>query len=311
MDYFPIFLDAKKLHAIVVGGGNVAARKIELLLKTPAQITILSPQLKDSVQQLIQHPQITWIDASYSEQYLDNKTLVIAATNNNDINKIISIDGNKRNMLVNIVDSPALCNYITPAIIDRSPMIIAMSSSGNAPILLQMLKAKIDKMLPAGYGKLAEFCGKYRLQVQQKITQFVDRKAFWQNILEGEVAQQVLSNNEQQAEKLFNQQLSTEQSHKCSSLTIITVYNQDPDQLTLKAYQALQIADTILITKDIETIFFDYGRRDANKLTDTTIENVTAALTNNQQVVVIQTLNDALNTADINFSAIKEIQCGI
>lgn len=310
MDYFPIFLDAKKLHAIVVGGGNVAARKIELLLKTPAKITVLSPQLKESVQHLIQHSQITWIEDSYNEQYLNNQQLVIAATNNNDVNEAISIAGNKRNMLVNIVDNPNLCNYITPAIIDRSPMIIAMSSSGNAPILLQMLKAKIDKMLPSGYGKLAEFCGKYRLQVQQQISKFVDRKVFWQNILEGEVAQQILSNNEPQAEQLFKQQLATQQLSKVSSVTIINIFNQQPDQLTLRAYQALQSADIILLDNNVEQVFFDYGRRDADKYQHIDTLTITGALAKDEQVVILITHGSQLTIDNAIINQAIHINCG-
>ncbi|MGB5444719.1 MAG: bifunctional precorrin-2 dehydrogenase/sirohydrochlorin ferrochelatase, partial [Psychromonas sp.] len=123
MDYFPIFLDAQKLNAVVIGGGNVAARKIELLLKSKATITVVSPALKESVQALLVNEQLTWIKDEYAPHFLDSFQLVIAATNIKAVNVAISDAANQRGMLVNVVDDPELCNYITPAIIDRDPMI--------------------------------------------------------------------------------------------------------------------------------------------------------------------------------------------
>ncbi|HEY5715892.1 MAG TPA: bifunctional precorrin-2 dehydrogenase/sirohydrochlorin ferrochelatase [Psychromonas sp.] len=310
MDYFPIFLDAQKLHAVVVGGGNVAARKIELLLKSKAKITVVSPVLKESVQALLANGQITWIKNEYAPHFLDNHQLVIAATNIKAINIAISDAANQRGMLVNVVDDPALCNYITPAIIDREPMIIALSSSGNAPILLQMLKSQIEQMLPAGYGKLAQFCGRYRIEVQARIKQFSQRKLFWKKVLEGDVAKQILAGDEQRAAELFNQALATKQCQENGSISVIKIYDQQPDNLTLLAYQKLQQADTIFLDAGITPLFFDYGRRDADKYRTVDQHKAEILLRDNKHVVIIAEHAAQLDkTFNISLPA-TEIICG-
>ncbi|WNC68260.1 siroheme synthase [Thalassotalea nanhaiensis] len=296
MDYFPVFLDAKKLNTVVIGGGNVAARKIELLLKTPASITIVSPIIKAPVAKLIQQHDIKYIAETYNERHLSNKQLVIAATNLRDINKQIAKHATAKGMLLNVVDDPELCNYITPAIIDRSPMIVALSSSGSAPILLQMLKRKIETNLPANYGKLAEFCGKYRLLVQQKIQSFAERKKFWQQTLEGEIAQLIINNEDEKAEQLFQTSFTQEQPSQASKLSIIVIHDQNPDNLTLRAYQRLQSADTVMLAEDIASTFFDFGRRDADKqqgydanlIKDQLAQNKNIALVVNIEMAEIQ-----------------------
>ncbi|WP_415231169.1 siroheme synthase [Psychromonas sp.] len=310
MDYFPIFLDAKKFQAVVIGGGNVAARKIELLLKSKAQITVVSPMLKESVQALLANRQLTWIKAEYSPHFLDNHQLVIAATNIRAVNIEISIAANHRAMLLNVVDDPDLCNYITPAIIDRDPMIIAMSSSGNAPILLQMLKSQIEQMLPAGYGRLARFCGRYRIEVQARIKQFSERKLFWKKVLTGDVAKQLLAGDDEQAVKMFNRALSSEQFQESGSISVIRIYDQQPDNLTLQAYQRMQQADVIFLDTDITTLFFDYGRRDADKFQKIDKQRIEQLADNNQQVVIITTHSEQLKSEFNTDFPVSEIICG-
>ena len=310
MDYFPIFLDAQKLNAIVIGGGNVAARKIELLLKSTAKITVVSPTLKESVQALLANKQITWIKEEYAPYFLDNHQLVIAATNIRAINITISDAANQRGMLVNVVDDPALCNYITPAIIDRAPMLIALSSSGNAPILLQMLKSKIEQTLPAGYGKLAQFCGRYRIEVQAKITQFSERKLFWKKVLEGDVAQQILAGDDEQATQLFNQALTAKQFQEDGSIVVITLYDQQPDNLTLQAYQKLQQADSIFLDAGITPLFFDYGRRDADKYQIIDKHKIGKLLDDDKHVVIVAEHTAQWDKTFDTTLPVTEIICG-
>lgn len=310
MDYFPIFLDAKKFNAVVIGGGNVAARKIELLLKSKAKITVVSPALKESVKGLLANQQLTWIKDEYAPHFLDNHQLVIAATNIKSVNIAISIAANHRGMLINVVDDPALCNYITPAIIDRDPMIIALSSSGNAPILLQMLKSQIEQMLPAAYGSLARFCGRYRIEVQARIKQFSERRLFWKKILTGDVAKQLMAGDEEQALELFNQALTTEKFKESGSISIISIYDQQPDNLTLQAYQKMQQADVIFLDKGITALFFDYGRRDADKFQKIDKQSVEKLADNNKQVVIIAAHSAQLKSAFNTDCPVSEIICG-
>ena len=311
MEYLPIFLDANKLSGVVIGGGNVAARKIELLLKTKTKITVVSPELKEPVALLINNNDIRYIDSTYNKDVLIGQNLVIAATNIKDINKTIAADASELNLLINVVDDPQLCNYITPAIVDRAPMIVAMSSSGTAPILLQQLKHKIDLMLPSSYGKLAEFCGKYRLKVQAQIGQFAARKQFWQNIFASKIADAVLDNNIEQADVLMHQQLANVQNKQSKTITVIELQDQNPDSLTLSAYQAMQKADTIIIEAEIDTSFFDYGRRDANKISTIDFDYISAIHNDYDHLVIICHLGNNITKQVVQLDTSPLIiQCG-
>jgi uroporphyrin-III C-methyltransferase/precorrin-2 dehydrogenase/sirohydrochlorin ferrochelatase len=201
MKYFPIFLDAKNISAMIVGGGDVAARKIELLLKSTTNITVMAESLSPSVQRLIDAHELHWLTHNYKSGYFSGINLVIAATDDSDVNKAVAAESQPLNILTNVVDQPELCTYITPAIIDRSPMIIAMSSSGSAPILLRMLREQIEKTLPNGYGKLADFSFKFRDHVKARVKGLRNRRTFWESILRGPIGENILQGNVQEAEQ--------------------------------------------------------------------------------------------------------------
>ncbi len=313
MNYFPIFLDARKQQVLVIGGGNVAARKIELLLKTPAQITVLSLGVNDTVQRLIKKHDLRFIDSAYQAKYLVNKTLIIAATNDALANARIANDANKLGLLINVVDSPALCNYITPAIIDRSPMLVAISSEGSAPILLQMLRNQIETSLPAGYGELANFCKDKRIKVQQSIESFAARKQFWQQVLTGEISEQVMSGNKAQADALFTQALTLREPQNSSKLTIIQLQNNKPDNLTLKAFQTLQRSDEVYLDDGVSDAFYDYVRRDANKYHQLTVKQLKAQAEAHLQVSILIQRKQHSNDIDfeaLGFTSVETLECG-
>ena len=274
MKYFPIFLDANYIDAIIIGGGEVAARKIELLLKATTNITVMAETLNENVRRLVNEHQLNWLAHNYQQGYLDNYNLVIAATDNSEINNEVAQEGNELAKLTNIVDQPQVCNYITPAIIDRAPMLIAMSSSGNAPILLRMLREEIEKNLPNDYGKLAEFSFKFRDHVKARIKNIRDRRLFWEQVLRGQIGQHILEGDTQLAEQqLFN---SLKQQTPPPVGEIVFVYNADgdPDNLTLKAHRAMQFADAVFYDSQINLDFIEYIRRDASKFPQAINSNI-------------------------------------
>lgn len=298
MQYFPVFLDAEKLSVIVVGGGSVAARKIELVSKTPAKITIISPEVNNTVATLIERHGINWQQSIYEATLLKDAHMVIAATNDESVNAKISEDAGALNMLVNVVDSPQLCTYITPAIIDRDPMLIALSSSGSAPILLQMLKTQIEQVLPTQYGKLAEFCGAHRKDVQASIDDFATRKAFWQEVLTGAIAQMVMDDEADKAEQAFAERLKTfrqSDNDDQGTLSLVIASDNNPDLLTLAAYQALQIADIVFLEPGLSQSFYEFARRDSEKAPVFALKDITEAVQARQRVVVIASSNDAFD----------------
>jgi len=265
MKYFPVFLDGSKINAMVIGGGDVAARKIELLLKTTTNITVMSTSVTDGVERLINENELTWLTHNYEAGFLDKMTLVIAATDDTEVNAEISHEAVSLNILANVVDQPALCTYITPAIIDRAPMIIAMSSSGSAPILIRMLREQIEKTLPQGYGRLADFSLKFRDHVKARIKGIRNRRTFWENTLRGSIGQNLLDGNQQEAEQQLIASLKEKVSPPKGAIIFIQTLEGNPDNLTLSAHRALQFADAVFYDGEVNIELIEYVRRDAEK----------------------------------------------
>ncbi len=265
MKYFPIFLDSDHISALVVGGGDVAARKIDLLIKTTNNIIVMSEYVTASVERLINTHELTWLKHNYQSGLLANINLVIAATDCTEVNQAIAQEAKPLNILVNVVDQPELCSYITPAIIDRSPMIIAMSSSGSAPILLRMLREQIEKMVPDGYGKLADFSFKFREHVKARIKGIRNRRTFWENILRGPIGNNILQGQAQKAEQQLIASLKEEIAPPQGEIVFIHTQDGDPDKLTLAAHREMQFADAVFYDAEVNDNLIEYIRRDADK----------------------------------------------
>jgi len=265
MKYFPVFLDGSKINAMVVGGGDVAARKIELLLKTTTSITVMAANVSASVERLINLHELTWLTHNYQPDLLAGITLVIAATDDKAVNESIYHEAVAGNILANVVDQPELCTYITPAIIDRSPMIIALSSSGSAPILIRMLREQIEKILPQGYGRLADFSLKFRDHVKARVKGLRNRRTFWENTLRGSIGQALLAGDQHYAEQQLINSLKHEVTPPTGEITFIHTKDGNPDNLTLSAHRALQFADAVFYDETVNVELIEYVRRDAEK----------------------------------------------
>ena len=265
MKYFPVFLDGSKINAMVIGGGDVAARKIELLLKTTTKITIMAASVTEGVERLINENQLNWLPHNYKAGWLTNITLVIAATDDSAVNEQVYYEALALNILANVVDQPALCTYITPAIIDRSPMIIALSSSGSAPILIRMLREQIEKILPQGYGRLADFSFKFRDHVKARIKGIRNRRTFWENILRGPIGQDLLDGKQQEAEQQLIASLKDKIAPPQGEIVFIQTLEGNPDNLTLSAHRTLQFADAVFYDAAVNIELIEYVRRDAEK----------------------------------------------
>ena len=301
MKYFPVFLDGSKINAMVIGGGDVAARKIELLLKTTTNITIMAASVTEGVQRLINENKLTWLKHNYKAGLLAKITLVIAATDDTAVNEQVYYEAVAFNILANVVDQPALCTYITPAIIDRSPMIIALSSSGSAPILIRMLREQIEKILPQGYGRLADFSFKFRDHVKARIKGIRNRRTFWENTLRGSIGQALLDGKQQEAEQQLIVSLKEKIASPQGEIVFIQTIEGDPDNLTLNAHRALQFADAVFYDEAVNIELIEYVRRDAEKypqsISSTIMLNYQHALElaqQGQQVIYLLSGNEEL-----------------
>ncbi len=265
MKYFPVFLDGSKINAMVVGGGDVAARKIELLLKATTNITVMSATVSNGVERLINENKLNWLAHNYKAGFLEPMTLVIAATDEAAINEQVYQEADAVKILANVVDQPELCTYITPSIIDRAPMLIAISSSGSAPILVRMLREQIEKILPRGYGRLAEFSLKFREHVKARVKGIPNRRAFWEKILRGSIGQNLLDGKTKLAEQQLIASLKEQVAPPAGEITFIHTKDGNPDNLTLSAHRALQFTDAVFYDQAVNVELIEYVRRDAEK----------------------------------------------
>lgn len=303
MKYFPIFLDGSKINAMVIGGGDVASRKIELLLKTTTNITVMAAEVTEGVKRLIDLHQLTWLTHNYKTGCFNGMTLVIAATDDREVNESVSHEATALNIIVNVVDQPALCSYITPAIIDRAPMIIALSSSGSAPILIRMLREQIEKVLPQGYGRLADFSLKFRDHVKARIKGVKNRRTFWEITLRGPIGKALLNGSQLEAEQQLIASLKNEIPPAKGEIVFIKTLEGNPDNLTLTAHRALQFADAVFYDGDVNPDLIEYVRRDAEKypqsVSSTILVNYQHALElaqQGQQVIYLLAGNEELPT---------------
>ena len=174
MKYFPFFLQLDKLPCLVVGGGSVAERKLDLLVKADAEITIVSVEFTDYILELSKKHNIKCISEEYSEKFLiENKyKFVIAATDNVSLNEQVANDCHKHNIIINVVDQPKMCDFIFPSILERGDITVAVSTGGASPVLARVLRTKLETMVPASYGRLAEIVSSNRIRVRDKMKKF-------------------------------------------------------------------------------------------------------------------------------------------
>lgn len=267
MQYFPIFLDTTDLSCLVVGAGEVAARKVELLLKTAAQITVVAPWVCDTVQRFANEEKIDLIVRPYDESDLSNKQMVFVATDNSELNKQIHDHARAQKILVNVVDNTPLCQFITPSIVDRSPIIIAISSGGVAPVLLRYLRQKLESVIPQKISLLGQFSEKFRESVKKRFKSVTERRYFWEDVLDGDIAENVLQGNQQVAEQKFAEKLNAVDASKTvGEVYLVGAGPGDPDLLTFRALRLMQKADVVVYDRLVSPEILELVRRDAEKI---------------------------------------------
>lgn len=266
MEFLPLFFDLKSKSVLIVGGGAVALRKARLLDQAGATLTIVSEQVIPGLRALVEVNNGKVLEQNYSGQTAEGYALVIAATDNQAVNIQVSQDAKNANIPVNVVDSPDLCTFIFPAIVDRSPVIAAVSSGGSSPVLARLLRAKLESVIPASYGRLSLLAEKYRSQVKAKFDHINLRRGFWEKVLGGMVADLVFAGKEKEAEELLQQELNSNREHKreLGEVYLVGAGPGDPDLLTFKALRLMQQGDVVLYDRLVSQGILDLCRRDAD-----------------------------------------------
>lgn len=267
MKHFPVFLSLSDKNCTVIGGGDVAERKVESLLNAGASVKLISPTLTDQLSYLVQEKQITYSNRTYQADDTHNAFLVIAATDNKTINREIAEQATEHNTLVNVVDDPSLCNFIVPSVLDRSPVTIAVSTGGASPVLARQLRMKLESMVPSSCGELAGITEEYREIVKQKFPTSEDRKAFWENALKGTFAELVYAGQLEEARNLLDQLLEESiTSAQVGEVYLVGAGPGDPDLLTFKAVRLMQRADVMVYDRLVSKPILDMANKNAQRI---------------------------------------------
>lgn len=269
MDYLPIFADLKQRPVLVVGGGEVAARKVDLLLRAGAEIRIVAQSLSPILEQLRQQGHIHWLGQAFAAQQLDEVFLVIAATDDSALNAQVFAEADKRRVLANVVDDQPRCSFIFPSIIDRSPLVVAVSSSGQAPVLARMLREKLEALLPASLGQMAEVAGRWRGQVKHQLNAIGERRRFWEKTFSGRFSTLVASGQTAEAERQLEQnlqELALGSEGSQGEIALVGAGPGDVGLLTLRGLQVMQQADVVLYDHLVSDEILDLVRRDAERI---------------------------------------------
>lgn len=263
MDFLPIFMNVKDKLCLVVGGGEVAHRKASVLREAGATVKVVAPEFSAS---FANASGVECVSERFRPNHLDGVVLAIAATDDSAVNQEISQHARMRNVPVNVVDNPVLSTFIMPSILDRSPLMVAFSTGGASPVLARMLRGKLETMIPQGYGRLAALCARLRDTVKARVTNPAKRRIFWENVLEGAIAEKVLAGDEAGAEAMLLGQLESEGAEPRGEVYLVGAGPGDPDLLTFRALRLMQKADVVLYDNLVSKPIVEMTRRDARRI---------------------------------------------
>ena len=268
MDFLPIFFNLRDQACLVVGGNEIAARKAALLMQAGAKVTVAAPVLVPAFQALSPAQNLQHHAAEFDLALLVNKTLVISAHEDDVINQAVSAAARARKIPVNVVDQPDLCSFILPSIIDRSPILVAVSSGGASPVLARLLRARLETLIPSAYGRLSGLAGQFRDKVKARFSRSDTRRKFWEKVFQGPIAEMVFAGQDEAAHHALDTLIAAESE---SALPMGEVYlvgggPGNPDLLTFRALRLMQQADVVVHDNLVTPAVSDMARRDAERI---------------------------------------------
>ncbi len=258
MDYFPAFLNLDARNCLLVGAGDVATRKARLLLAAGAELTVVAPRIGAAMRQLAREHAITFVEREFEPHDVVGNWLVVAATSNVDVQTLVKNAAERNGIFCNSVDDVANSSYITPAIVDRSPVIIAISSAGAAPVLARKIRARLEALLPASIGRLAALARDWRGEVASRIGDSFSRRRFWESVFD-----RVVDSDADMARLLSEAEQATGYDGEA---WLVGAGPGDPELLTLRALQVMQAADVIVHDRLVSNAVLDLARRDAERI---------------------------------------------
>jgi len=263
VNFLPIFMNIKDQSCLVVGGGDVASRKVFLLLRAGGDVTIVSPELCDELQRWQRAGDIKHSQRGFEPADIEGKQIVIAATDNEQVNQQVSSLCKARGIPVNVVDNPKLCGFIMPSIIDRTPVQIAISTGGASPVLARLLRARLETLIPSAYGRLAMLVEEFRGRVKARF-KGNDIRLFWEQILQGPIAEMLIAGKDSEARQALETAVEHGQApDNKGEVYLVGAGPGDPDLLTFRALRLMQQADVVVYDRLVTAPILDLVRRDA------------------------------------------------
>lgn len=266
MDHLPIFCQLRDRDCLLVGGGDVAERKARLLLDAGARLTVNALDFVPQFQVWADANMLTLVQGEFNPALLDNCWLAIAATDNEAVNQRVSASAEERRIFCNVVDAPQQASFIMPSIIDRSPLMVAVSSGGTSPVLARLLREKLESVLPLHLGQLAHYAGQLRSRVKKQFATVGERRRFWEKLFVNDRLAQSLANEDRQAVADATEQLLTEPLDHRGEVVLVGAGPGDAGLLTLKGLQQIQQADVVVYDRLVSDDIMNLVRRDADRV---------------------------------------------
>ncbi|MCZ4322724.1 siroheme synthase CysG [Pseudomonas anguilliseptica] len=266
MDFLPLFHKLQDRLVLVVGGGEVAVRKARLLSDAGATLRVVAPEVRGELREMASARNGEVLLRDYQSADLQGVALIIAATDDEPLNAQISAEAQALGIPVNVVDAPKLCSVIFPAIVDRSPLIVAITSGGDAPVLARLIRAKIETWIPASYGQLAGLAKRFRAQVKALFPDVQQRRVFWEDVFQGRVAESVFAGKLQEGQRLLEEKIAGIAPRTLGEVYLVGAGPGDPDLLTFRALRLMQQADVVLYDRLVAPAIIELCRRDAERI---------------------------------------------
>jgi uroporphyrin-III C-methyltransferase/precorrin-2 dehydrogenase/sirohydrochlorin ferrochelatase len=268
VEFLPVFLDVKGRDCLLVGGGEVAARKGAMLARAGARLHVVAPHIDPAVRQACLDSGGVCHERAFREADIASKAVVIAATDDKGVNRQVHASAVTACIPVNVVDQPELCTFIFPSVIDRDPVLVAISTGGNSPVLARHLRTRLESLVPAAYGRLGALFGSFRDRAKQVFPDVVARRVFWDGVLAGPLPDLVFNGRESDARQWLQDRFDAEASGSTlvGDVSLVGAGPGDPDLLTFKALRLMQQADVVVHDRLVSEAVLDLVRRDAERI---------------------------------------------
>lgn len=266
MALFPLFAELDGRPVLVIGGGEVATRKVDALLRAGALVRLCARTLSPTLAQWQQQGRLQRLPGEFDPAWIDSVWLVVAATDDHQLNRAVAAEATARQRWVNVVDDLALSSYHVPAVVDRSPLMIAISSGGHAPMLARRLRERLEAELDQRWALLARLFARWRPQIRERLPDTGQRRRWFERVLNGEVGRLAGDGDAEATEQALTQALNaTDDYRPRGDISVLVDVDGRADLLTLRALRRLNLADLILVTPGVSAAILELARRDAER----------------------------------------------